>query len=130
MPILWTALLTAAVLVAHRAIPNGTGNLGSLVEAFLPWFGLAVPVLLTLAAVRRSLLGIGATLLPLAAWFAGFGGHLLPRDTGAPDLIVVQHNVSDENPDPAATGRALLRARPDLIAMEEVLPEAVPAYAS
>jgi vancomycin resistance protein VanJ len=130
MPILCAAVLLATVLVVHRAIPNAVGNLGSLVEAFLPWLGLAVPLLLALAAVRRSLLGIAAALLPLAVWLVQFGGHLLPRDTAAPDLIVVQHNVSDENPEPAATARALLAAHPDLVALEELLPAATPAYAS
>ncbi|GIE85200.1 endonuclease/exonuclease/phosphatase family protein [Actinoplanes regularis] len=130
MPVLIVAFLAAAVLVLHRLIPNAIGNLGSLVEAFLPWLGLAVPALLALAALRRSLIGVAAVLLPLTAWLALFGGHLLPRDTPAPDLIAVQHNVSDENPDPAATARALLEAHPDLVALEEVLPAAEPAYAA
>lgn len=129
MPILWTALLAFLVVLGHRLIPNAVGHLGSLVEAFLPWTGLAVLVLLVLAALRRSLLGLGAALLPLVAWLIIFGGYVLPRDSGAADLIVLQHNVSDENPDPAGTARALLAARPDLIGMEEVLPEAVADYA-
>ncbi|GIF04315.1 endonuclease/exonuclease/phosphatase family protein [Actinoplanes siamensis] len=129
MPILWTAVFSTLVILGHRAIPNVLGNLGSLVEAFLPWSGLTVPLLLLLAVLRRSLRGLAATLLPLTAWLIGFGGQLLPRDAGAPDLVVVQHNVSDENPDPAMTARALLDVRPDLIALEEVLPEAAPAYA-
>ncbi|MET9967374.1 endonuclease/exonuclease/phosphatase family protein, partial [Streptomyces sp. NPDC006356] len=48
--------------------------------------------------------------------------------TGARDLVVVQHNVSDENADPAGTARALADAEPDLIALEEVVPGALPAY--
>ncbi|BCY06966.1 endonuclease/exonuclease/phosphatase family protein [Actinoplanes sp. L3-i22] len=124
MPILWVAVLTFTVILGHRLIPHG-----NLIEAFLPWAGLAVPVLLLLATLRRSLLGLAATLLPLVAWLITFGGYLLPRDTGTPDLIVVQHNVSDENPDPAGTARALLAAHPDLVSLEELLPAAVPAYA-
>jgi vancomycin resistance protein VanJ len=40
----------------------------------------------------------------------------------------VQHNVSDENPDPAGTARALADAGPDLIALEELVPRALPVY--
>nr|ADE10230.1 putative membrane protein [Actinoplanes liguriensis] len=128
MPILWTAVLAGAVILGHRLVPNAVGNAGSLIEAFLPWFGLAVPVLLLLALMRRSLTGLAAVLLPLGAWLIHFGGYVVDRDTGTPDLIVVQHNVSDENPDPAGTARALLAAHPDLVGLEEVLPEAVAAY--
>ncbi len=41
---------------------------------------------------------------------------------------MVQHNVSDENPDPEGTARALAAARPDLIAVQELVPAARPAY--
>jgi vancomycin resistance protein VanJ len=41
---------------------------------------------------------------------------------------VVQHNVSDENGDPAGTARALADAEPDLIALEELVPRALPVY--
>ncbi|GIF13013.1 endonuclease/exonuclease/phosphatase family protein [Actinoplanes teichomyceticus] len=123
------AVLVAVVLIGHRAVPNTAGRLGSLVETFLPWLGLAVPVLLAGAAWRRSRPAALATLLPVLAWLVQFGGHLLPGDPGTPELRVVQHNVSDENPDPAATARALLAGQPDLVGLEELLPEAVPAYA-
>ncbi|MFI1987726.1 endonuclease/exonuclease/phosphatase family protein [Actinoplanes sp. NPDC020271] len=123
MPILWVAVLAFVVVLGHRFVPHG-----SLIEAFLPWTGLVVPIVLLLALARRSLLGLAATLLPTLAWLITFGGYLLPRDTGTPDLTVVQHNVSDENPDPAGTARALLAAHPDLVALEELLPEAAPVY--
>jgi vancomycin resistance protein VanJ len=128
MPILWSAILAAVVLLGHRLVPDGIGRLGSLIEAFLPWTGLSVPVLLVLAMLRRSPRGLAAVLLPLVAWLITFGGYLLPRDTGTPDLTVLQHNVSDENPDPAGTARALLAAHPDLVGLEEVLPETAPVY--
>ncbi|GAA2674127.1 endonuclease/exonuclease/phosphatase family protein [Actinoplanes palleronii] len=130
MPILCVALLAAVIIGFPGLVPNAIGNLGSLIETFLPWSVLLVPLLLVIAGWRRSRLGALGTLLPLAVWLVQFGGHLLPRDTGTPELTVVQHNVSDENPDPAATARALLAAGPDLVGLEEVLPEAVPAYAS
>ncbi|MFF6910858.1 endonuclease/exonuclease/phosphatase family protein [Streptomyces sp. NPDC012389] len=43
-------------------------------------------------------------------------------------LFVVQHNVSDENPDPAGTARALLVAGGDLVALEEVVTPALAVY--
>ncbi|MFF9714994.1 endonuclease/exonuclease/phosphatase family protein [Streptomyces sp. NPDC014603] len=123
------AVLTAGLLTFHRVVPNSVGRLGSLLESFLPWLGLAVPLLLVLALIRRSALALVALLLPAAAWTHLFGGLLLPAGSPGPrDLTVVQHNVSDENPDPASTARALAAAEPDLIALQELLPEAVPAY--
>ncbi|RPK79564.1 Endonuclease/Exonuclease/phosphatase family protein [Streptomyces sp. ADI97-07] len=122
------AVLTALLLVFHPAVPQTPGHAGSLLETFLPWLGLAVPVLLVLALLRRSYVALTATLLPAAAWLGLFGGHLLPADDSAPTLTVLQHNVSDENPDPAGTVRTLLRAGADLIALEELTPAALPAY--
>ncbi|MFE5942016.1 endonuclease/exonuclease/phosphatase family protein [Streptomyces sp. NPDC056480] len=123
------AVLTAGLVVFHRAVPNSVGRLGSLLEVFLPWLGLAVVVLLGVALSRRSVTALVALLLPAAAWTYLFGGLLLPGGKpGAYDLVVVQHNVSDENPDPAGTARALLDAEPDLIALQELVPPALPVY--
>ncbi|ARE79371.1 endonuclease [Streptomyces sp. Sge12] len=122
------AVLTGALMVFHSAVPNAVGRAGSLLEAFLPWLGLAVPALLVAAALRRSVLALVAVVLPAAAWAGLFGGLLLPADRGAHDITAVQHNVSDENPDPAGTARALIGAAPDLIALEELTPDALPAY--
>ena len=116
------AVCTALLLAFHGAVPNRPGGLGSLLESFLPWLGVPVVVLLVLALVRRSPLALVALLLPVAAWTHLFGVLLLPApDPGADDLVVVQHNVSDENPDPEGTARALVRAEPDLIALEELV---------
>src|SRR5690606_32730694 len=105
------AVLTAGVLTFHRVVPNSVGRLGSLLGSFLPWLGLAVPPLLVRALVRRSALALVARLLPAAAWPDLFGGLLLPAGGPGPrDLTVGQHNVSDENPDPASTARALAAA--------------------
>ena len=41
---------------------------------------------------------------------------------------MVQHNVSDENTDPAGTARALAGTDADLIALEELTAPALPAY--
>ncbi|MFC8104413.1 endonuclease/exonuclease/phosphatase family protein [Streptomyces sp. NPDC057363] len=116
-------------MVFHGGVPNGLGGLGSLLESFLPWLGVVVVVLLVLALVRRSALALVALLLPVAAWTYLFGGLLLPApEPGADDLVVVQHNVSDENSDPAGTARALADAGPDLIALQELVPPALAVY--
>ncbi|MFD6290234.1 endonuclease/exonuclease/phosphatase family protein [Streptomyces sp. NPDC060205] len=122
------AVLTAALLAFHSVVPNTVGRLGSLLETFLPWLGLAVPLLLVLALLRRSATALVALLLPVAVWGQSFGGRLLPQDRGAHDLTAVQHNVSDVNTDPAGTAAALIEAAPDLVALEELTPAALPAY--
>ncbi|MFP3986200.1 endonuclease/exonuclease/phosphatase family protein [Streptomyces sp. E11-3] len=121
-------MLTAGLLAFHAAVPNTVARLGSLLEAFLPWLGLAVVVLLGLALLRRSVTALVALVLPAAIWAHHFGGLLLPADTGAHDITALQHNVSDENTDPAGTARALITAAPDLIALEELTPSALPVY--
>ncbi|GHF12310.1 hypothetical protein GCM10014715_80000 [Streptomyces spiralis] len=123
------AVLTAVLLAFHRLVPNVPGHLGSLLESFLPWSGLVIVALLGLALLRRSALALVALLLPVAAWTYLFGGLLLPgRKPGGQDLVVVQHNISDENTDPAGTARALADAEPDLIDLEELVPAALPVY--
>ncbi|CAL9517878.1 endonuclease/exonuclease/phosphatase family protein [Streptomyces sp. enrichment culture] len=122
------AALVAWLIVFHGTVPDLPGRPGSLLETFLPWLGLAVPVLAGAALLRRSVTALLAVLLPLMAWGGHFGVLLLPGPGGRHDLTVVQHNVSDENPDPAGTARALAAVRPDLIALQEVTGEALPAY--
>ncbi|MFE0252920.1 endonuclease/exonuclease/phosphatase family protein [Streptomyces sp. NPDC059010] len=123
------AVLTAGLLAFHRVVPNAVGRVGSLVEAFLPWLGLVVVALLGSALLHRSALALLALLMPVAVWTYDFGGLLLPEpQPRARDLVVVQHNVSDENTDPAGTARALADAEPDLIALEELVPSALPEY--
>ncbi|MEU1410646.1 endonuclease/exonuclease/phosphatase family protein [Streptomyces sp. NPDC005731] len=114
----------------HQAVPNSVGHLGSLLEAFLPWFGLVIVVLLVPALLRRSATALVALLLPTAVWALLFGRLLLPgTEPGPHDLVVVQHNVSDENADPVGTARTLAAAEPDLIALEELVPPALTEYA-
>lgn len=124
------SVLVAGLLVLHSAVPNTLGHLGSLLESFLPWLGLAVPPLLGVALLRRSALALITLPLPVAAWLGLFAGVLAPAADEPYDLTVVQHNVSDENPDPAGTVRGLLQVSPDLIALEEVTEQAMASYAA
>ncbi|WP_250288054.1 endonuclease/exonuclease/phosphatase family protein [Streptomyces atroolivaceus] len=122
-------LLVAVLLVRPGLVPNTPGRVGSLLETFLPWLGLAVPVLLVPALLRRSFLASAALLLPVAAWSVSFGGLVSTGDRSAEGTFtVVQHNVSDVNPDPAATARALAGADAGLIALEELTATALPAF--
>jgi vancomycin resistance protein VanJ len=43
------AVILTLVLFLHADVPNRIGNLGSLLETFLPWLGLAIPLLLLVA---------------------------------------------------------------------------------
>nr|WP_274564745.1 endonuclease/exonuclease/phosphatase family protein [Streptomyces spiramyceticus] len=126
------AVLTAGLLAFHSAVPNTVGRLGSLLETFLPWLGLAIPVLLGLALLRRSATALVTLLVPAAVWANLFGGLLLAEDPtagrGTHDIIALQHNVSDENTDPAGTAAALIESAPDLVALEELTPSALPVY--
>ncbi|WP_149183861.1 endonuclease/exonuclease/phosphatase family protein [Streptomyces sp. TRM49041] len=122
------AALVAWLIVFHAAVPDLPGRPGSLLEAFLPWLGLAVPVLVAAALVRRSATALLASLLPVMAWLGHFGVLLMPGPVVPHDLTVVQHNVSDENTDAAGTARVLMAVRPDLIALQEVTAAALPAY--
>ncbi|WP_319600264.1 endonuclease/exonuclease/phosphatase family protein [Streptomyces sp. ID01-9D] len=123
------AVVVAGGLAFHRVVPNSPGRVGSLLESFLPWVGVLVVVLVVVALVRRSAVALVALLLPVGAWVHLFGGLLLPaEEAGGRELVVVQHNASDENRDPAGTARALIGAAADLIALEELVVPQLAAY--
>ncbi|WP_405993743.1 endonuclease/exonuclease/phosphatase family protein [Streptomyces sp. NBC_00986] len=123
------AIVLALVMFLHSRIPNRIGNLGSLTETFLPWFGLAIPVLLVLGLVRKSATALIAVVLPTVVWLNLFGGLLLSDKTGTGgDLTVATHNVNAENPDPAGTARDVAASGADIVALEELTASAVPTY--
>ena len=123
------AILLALVMFLHSRIPNRIGNLGSLTETFLPWFGLAIPVLLVLGLVRKSATALIAVVLPTIVWLNLFGGLLLSDKTGTGgDLTVATHNVNAENPDPSGTARDVAASGADVVALEELTASAVPTY--
>ncbi|KPI25340.1 Endonuclease/exonuclease/phosphatase [Actinobacteria bacterium OK074] len=122
------ALALALVMVLHSRIPNTVGNLGSLTETFLPWLGLAVPVLLLLGLLRKSATALIALVVPVAVWLNLFGGLLTDKTGGGGDLTVATHNVNADNPDPAATARDVAASGADVLALEELTASAVPVY--
>ncbi|HEY8480313.1 MAG TPA: endonuclease/exonuclease/phosphatase family protein [Spirillospora sp.] len=114
------AVLLGLLLALHGLIPNRVGNIGSLVETFLPWFGMFVPVLLAGAVWRRSASAAVAVLFPVVAWLGHFGGLLPDKSHPGGDLTVASHNVGAANPDPVGTARALAGSGADLLALQEL----------
>ncbi|QES46406.1 hypothetical protein DEJ49_32510 [Streptomyces venezuelae] len=113
------ALALGLLMLLHGRITD-RGGIGSLVETFLPWFGLGVPVLLCVALWRRSASATIALVLPVAAWLSLFGGLLGDRAQSGGDLTLVSHNVAAENTDPVGTARALIGSGADVLALEEI----------
>ncbi|WP_245718855.1 endonuclease/exonuclease/phosphatase family protein [Micromonospora rhizosphaerae] len=115
------AVLLAALLAGHRAVPNVHG-IGSLLDSATPLLGLAVPLLAIAALLRRSRRALAAVLVPTVVWVALYGGAWLPPAAGdAPTALrVASQNLRSGNPDPAATVDALARTKADLIALQEV----------
>ena len=122
------ALLLGLVLLLHASIPNRIGHLGSLVETFLPWFGLVIPGLLAGALGRRSAPATAALLLPVVGWLNLFGGLLVDKSHPGGDLVVASHNVGADNPDPVGTARDLSASGSDVLALEELTPQARGTY--
>lgn len=122
------ALLLGLLMLLHAKIPNRHGNLGSLVETFLPWFGLFIPVLLAGALWRRSASAVAALLLPVMVWLNLFGGPLSDKSHRGSDLTVASHNVNAGNRDPAGTARDLAASGADVLALEELTPQATGTY--
>ncbi|MEU5687356.1 endonuclease/exonuclease/phosphatase family protein [Streptomyces venezuelae] len=121
------ALALGLLMLLHERITD-RGGVGSLLETFLPWFGLGVPVLLVIALCRRSASATIALLLPVTAWLSLFGGLLGDRSQSGGDVTLVSHNVAAENTDPVGTARALADSGADVLALEEISEEARETY--
>jgi vancomycin resistance protein VanJ len=124
------ALLVSLVILGHAHIPNRIGNLGSLTETYLPWTGLAVPLLLLCALVRRSATAAVAVLVPAIVWCSLFGGTLVDKRKPGGDLTIVTQNVDEQNSNPARTARMLATSGADVLALEELSRTATPVYLS
>ncbi|MFD5015672.1 endonuclease/exonuclease/phosphatase family protein [Streptomyces chartreusis] len=122
------AVVLALVMGLHARIPNAIGNLGSLIETFLPWLGLLIPVLVVLGLVRKSATALIAVLLPAIVWLNLFGGQLSDKTGSGGDLTVATHNVNADNPDPAGTAQDVAASGADVVALEELTADAVPTY--
>jgi vancomycin resistance protein VanJ len=112
------AVALAALLALHRLVP---GALGTALDSGLPWLGLLVPALLTVAALRRSSRAFVVCLLPAVFWAAMFGPVLVPRSSADHhDLRVATLNLGAANPSPAAALRAVVATAPDVLVLQEL----------
>lgn len=124
------ALLLGLLMLLHARLSNTIGNIGSLVQTFLPWAGLGVPLLLLCALLRRAPVAVAALVLPVVVWLNLFAGQFTDKTGSGGDLTVLTHNVNAENPDPQDTARRLAESDADVVALEEVTRKALPAYRS
>ncbi|MGP3979522.1 endonuclease/exonuclease/phosphatase family protein [Streptomyces sp. KR80] len=123
------ALVLAGLMAFHSEVPNTVGNLGSLLETFLPWLALGIPLLLLFALLRRSATALVALVLPSLVWLNLFGGLVTEKAIGTPGhLTVATHNVNAENPDPAGTARDVAASDADVVALEELTGDAMATY--
>ncbi|GAA3237810.1 teicoplanin resistance protein VanJ [Actinocorallia longicatena] len=104
------AVLVTAVLLGHSRLPGGVGT---VVESFLPWFGLLIIPLALLRSVWA--------LLPAVTWAAMFGAFWVGQGPGGDhDLRVVSQNVKAFNSEPLALNRKLVSLKADVVALEEI----------
>lgn len=122
------AVLISLVMIFHAELPNDVGNLGSLTETFLPWLGVAVPVLLGAAVYRRSATALIAVLLTAGVWVNLFGGLVTDKSGSGGNLVVATHNVDADNPDPRLTAESVAKSGADVLALTELKGDAVPVY--
>ncbi|MEU8778656.1 endonuclease/exonuclease/phosphatase family protein [Streptomyces sp. NPDC048606] len=122
------AALISLVMIFHAELPNDVGNLGSLIETFLPWLGLAVPVLLAIAVVRKSATALIAILLTAVVWANLFGGLVTDKSGRGGNLMIATHNVDADNPDPRGTAESVAKSGADVLALTELKAGAVPIY--
>ncbi|MFD7666632.1 endonuclease/exonuclease/phosphatase family protein [Streptomyces sp. NPDC059788] len=123
------SLLLAALLAFPGMLPNRPGHLGSLAETALPWFGAVIPVLLGWAAMRRSVTGVVAALVPAVVWAGTFLPGYLPGGGGArADFHVLTFNVGGDRTSPADVARQVTGTGAEVVALEKVPAAAMPAY--
>lgn len=124
------SVLLTVVLVLHSDIPNTIGNTGSLIETFLPWFGLFVPVLLILGLVRRSATAVIALVLPAAVWLNLFGGLLFADKSGAAWATSPSPRTTSTRatPTPRAPPSRSAGSGADILALQELPSGKVEAY--
>ncbi|MER5933214.1 endonuclease/exonuclease/phosphatase family protein [Streptomyces sp. NPDC002054] len=122
------AVLLSLVMLFHAHLPNDIGNLGSLIETFLPWLGLAVPLLLAGAVWRKSATALIAILLTAVVWVNLFGGLVTDKSGGGGNLTVATHNVDADNADPRGTAESVATSGADVLALTELKASAVPVY--
>ncbi|MCS5733054.1 endonuclease/exonuclease/phosphatase family protein [Herbiconiux daphne] len=118
------ALGLAAVLGLHVLVPDLLG-LGLIVDSALPWFGLAIPVLLVLAFVTRAKGAVIAALVPTVVWGVMFVPAIVPLAWSAPaasgdTLTIASQNVEADSGTAAESATALAASGAQVIALQEM----------
>jgi vancomycin resistance protein VanJ len=85
-------------------------------------------VLLAGALRRRSASALAALALSAVVWLHLFGGVLADKSRPGGFLTVASENVDAGNPDPASTARDLAASGADVLALEELTPQAAGTY--
>lgn len=120
------AICVALLLAGHRLVPDIAG-VGTLLDSFLPWVGVAIPALAVLALVLRSGIGAASVLVPVLVWTVMFGPAFFQNSpTGTADLRVVTQNLSVDNKQAATTAKELVDSGADVVAVQELTDKAVP----
>ncbi|MBO2446692.1 endonuclease/exonuclease/phosphatase family protein [Actinomadura barringtoniae] len=123
MAVVVAAVVLAVLIGGHRLVP---GDVGTLLDTALPWFGLVIPLLAVIAVVRRAWWpGLAAVLVPSLVWTAMFGGPFARgivhgSSGGTYDLRAVSQNMYAANPDPRATVGKLLTTKADVLSLVEL----------
>ena len=118
------ALVLAAMLGLHMLIPDPFG-FALLVESALPWFGLAIPLLLIAAAFSRSRGAVIASLVPAVVWAVMFVPALVPLSWSAPaasadTLTIASQNVEADSGTAGESARTLAATGAQVIALQEM----------
>lgn len=122
-----TAMLGAAlalVLVFHTMVPDVAG-LGLIIDTALPWFGLAVPLLLVGASVARSRAAIASAVLAAIVWCVVFVPSVVPLSWTAAQasdsqLTVASQNVEAGSGTAADSAAALAATGAEVVALQEM----------
>ncbi|SDZ28929.1 vancomycin resistance protein VanJ [Herbiconiux ginsengi] len=118
------ALALAAGTALHVFAPEFFG-FSLVVESALPWFGLAIPVLLVLAFVSRAKGAVIAAVVPALVWSVMFVPAIVPLAWSAPaasadTLTVASQNVEADSGTAADSATALAASGAQVIALQEM----------
>ncbi|WP_158886929.1 endonuclease/exonuclease/phosphatase family protein [Amycolatopsis anabasis] len=113
------AVLVAALLAGHRLVPQARG-VGTVLDSFLPWFGLLILPIAAGALIARSRIALATTLVPALVWSALFVPDLAWGSGGDGDLRVVSQNLGAGNREVPSAANALAGTGADLIGVQEL----------
>ncbi|WP_244515724.1 endonuclease/exonuclease/phosphatase family protein [Actinopolyspora xinjiangensis] len=111
--------LVSVVLLCHHLLPNPMG-IGTLLDSFVPWVGLAVPLVALPASLARCRAAV-LLLVPALVWGLVFGPSVLPSGrSGNGGVRVLTQNLYASNTAPRATLRDVSRAEADIVGLQEI----------